>query len=80
MKVSFKMSNDKNCTVCAFRMLIGNKKGKAQYDDMRRILYKKVLPIAEECYLENDVVIFAGDFNNARYLEDYNGKDQINSN
>lgn len=80
MKVSFKMSNDKNCTVCAFRMLIGNKKGKAQYDDMRRIFYKKVLPIAEECYLENDVVIFAGDFNNARYLEDYNGKDQINYN
>ncbi|WP_295196724.1 endonuclease/exonuclease/phosphatase family protein [Ruminococcus sp.] len=80
MKVSFKMSNDKNCTVCAFRMLIGNKKGKAQYDDMRRILYKKVLPIAEECYLENDVVIFAGDFNNARYLDDYNGKDQINYN
>ena len=80
MKVSFKMSNDKNCTVCGFRMLIGNNKGKAQYDDMRRILYKKVLPIAEECYLENDVVIFAGDFNNARYLEDYNGKDQINYN
>ena len=80
MKVSFKMSNDKNCTVCAFRMLIGNKKGKAQYDDMREILDKKVLPIAEECYLENDVVIFAGDFNNARYLEDYKGKDQINYN
>ena len=85
MKVSFKMKNNTNCTVCGFRMLIGNNKGKAQYgkakyDDMRKILYKKVLPIAEECYLENDVVIFAGDFNNARYLEDYKGKDQINYN
>ena len=80
MKVTFKMSDGKNCTVCGFRMLIGNKKGKAQYDDMRKILYQKVLPIAEECYLENDVVIFAGDFNNARYLKDYSGKDQIDYN
>ncbi len=80
MKVSFKMSDDKNCTVCGFRMLIGDKKGKAQYDDMRKFLYQKVLPIAEECYLENDVVIFAGDFNNARYRKDYSGFAQIDYN
>lgn len=47
---------------------------------MRKTLCQKVLPIAEECYLENDVVIFAGDFNNARYLKNYSGKDQINYN
>ena len=36
MKVSFKMSNDKNCTVCAFRMLVGNKKGKRCLFDIWR--------------------------------------------
>lgn len=80
MQVSFRMKNDNICTVCGFRMPVGDIKGKAQYDDMREILYKKVLPIAEACYLKNDMVLFAGDFNNARYLEDYSGKDQINYN
>lgn len=80
MQVSFKMKDDKMCTVCGFRMRVGYKKGRAQYDDMRKILDREVMPIAKNCYLKNDMVVFAGDFNNARYLEDYRGKDQINYN
>ncbi|MBO4867877.1 MAG: endonuclease/exonuclease/phosphatase family protein [Ruminococcus sp.] len=83
LRVSFKMRNNKTCTICGLRMPIGNTKCKAlkkQYDKMGIILFQYVLPIAKECYLENEVTIFAGDFNHARYLVDYTGKAQINYN
>ncbi|SEA90749.1 Metal-dependent hydrolase, endonuclease/exonuclease/phosphatase family [Oribacterium sp. KHPX15] len=80
IKVSFELKSGKTCSVCGFRMLIGDKKGKAAYDHMRFILDDQVLPIATECFTNNDVVIFAGDFNNASYRDDYTGKDHINYN
>ena len=82
MRVSFVMKNEKTCTVCGFRMPVDNskKEGREKYNEMGKILDEKILPIAKECYSKNDVVIFAGDFNNARYLEDYSGKDQFEYN
>ncbi len=80
MKVSFKMDDDKICTVCGFRMPTGDNDCRVQYDEMRKTLDKYVLPIAEECYLNSDIAIFAGDFNHARYLNNYDGKAQINYN
>ena len=83
LKVSFKMNDNKLCTVCGFRMLMEKTEDtqlKEKYDKMRKIFDENVLPVANECYLENDVTIFAGDFNHARYLDDYTGKSQINYN
>ena len=79
LTVSFKMNN-RNCTVCGFRMPIGNAKGKEQYDEMSELFCKKILPIVGKYKQENRLTIFAGDFNNARYLDDYTGRAQINYN
>ncbi len=85
LMVTFETSNGKRCTVCGLRMLmpVGNIKDnncKPCYDTMRMFFDKEILPMAKKLYLENDIVIYGGDFNNAAYREDYSGLDQLNYN
>ena len=82
LSVTFEMKSGKKCTVCGFRMpTISSKKDlKSVYDEYGQILKDKILDIAQKYYNNSDIVIFAGDFNNARYLEDYVERAQVNYN
>lgn len=84
LAVTFELKSKKKCTVCGFRMPTissnNSKDLKTVYDEYGQIFKDKILDIAQQYYNNSDIVIFAGDFNNARYLEDYVGRAQVNYN
>lgn len=83
LAVTFKLESQKKCTICGFRMpTISSNNSKdltPVYDEYGQIFKDKILDIAQK-YNNSDIVIFAGDFNNARYLEDYVERAQVNYN
>lgn len=86
LAVTFELKSQKKCTVCGFRMptptMSGNnsKDLKSVYNKYGQIFQSQILDKAQKYYNNSEIVIFAGDFNNARYLEDYVGKAQVNYN
>lgn len=84
LAVTFELKSQKKCTVCGFRIPTissnNSKNLKPVYDEYGQIFKYKILDIAQKYYNNSDIVIFAGDFNNARYWEDYVGRAQVNYN